>query len=83
LSQKLLHKREKFMQEEGKKKLKSNSISQSFLNESFEAFLDFASSTGNQTTTLSFELRINRCPVSGKKIGCQARPQPIFGNIFI
>jgi hypothetical protein len=49
----MLHKIGKIMQEQGKKKLKSNSITQSFLNESFGAFvdeiLDFASSTGNET----------------------------------
>jgi hypothetical protein len=35
--------------------MKSNSITQSFLNESFEDFVDFVSSTGNETTTLNFE----------------------------
>jgi hypothetical protein len=78
----MLHTKEKIMQEQGKQNLESNSITQSFLNESFEV-LDLASSTGNETTTLSIELRINRCPVSEKKIGCQARQQPIFGNIFV
>jgi hypothetical protein len=56
----MLHKIEKFMHEQGIKKLKSNFITQSFLNESFEAFVDYvldlASSTGNETTTLRFEL---------------------------
>jgi hypothetical protein len=83
----MLHKIEKIMQEQGKQNLESNSITQSFLNESFEAFvelvLDLASSTGNETTTLWFELRIKRCPVSEKQIGCQARQQPIFWNVFI
>jgi hypothetical protein len=82
----MLHKIEKIMQEHGKQNLESNSITQSFLNESFEAFvdqvLDLASSTGNETTTLWFELRINRCPVSEKKICRQARQQSIFGNIL-
>jgi hypothetical protein len=34
---------------------------------------------------LWFELRINRCPVSGKKIGCQPVPGPAatyFGGYF-
>jgi hypothetical protein len=35
-----LHTIEKIMQEQGKQNLESNSITQSFLNESFEAFLD-------------------------------------------
>ena len=42
---------EKITQEQGKQNLESNSITQSFLNDSFEAFvdlvLDLASSKGN------------------------------------
>ena len=72
------------MQEEGKQNLKSSSILQSFLNESFGAFVDFASSTGNQTTTLCFKSTGVQSP--GKKSAarlCQARQQPILGDIFI
>jgi hypothetical protein len=36
----MLHTIEKIMQEQGKQNLESNSITQSFLNESFEAFVD-------------------------------------------
>jgi hypothetical protein len=36
----MLHEIENFMQEQGKPKLESNSITESFLNESFEAFVD-------------------------------------------
>jgi hypothetical protein len=36
----MLHTIENFMQEQGKQKLESNSTTQSFLNESFEAFVD-------------------------------------------
>ena len=82
----MLHKLEKFMQEEGKQKLKSNSIPQSFFNESFDAFVDFASSTGNQsyqTTTLCFKSTGVQSPE--KKIGCQPVPGPAatyFGGYF-
>ena len=80
----MLHKLEKFMQEEGKQKLKSNSIPQSFLNESFGAFADFASSTGNQTTTLCFKSTGVQSPEKKSAASlCQARPQPILGDIFI
>jgi hypothetical protein len=84
----MVHKPEKFKQEEGKKKLKSNFIHQSFLNESFGAFVDFASSIGNQTTTLSFEL--TGVPSLEKKSaarpgpgqGSKAQQQPILGFFF-
>jgi hypothetical protein len=36
----MLHKIEKIMQEQEKQNLESNIITQSFLNESFEAFVD-------------------------------------------
>jgi hypothetical protein len=70
--------REQFIQEEGKQKLKSNSYLNSSLMKGFGAFVNFASSTGNQTTALWSK----SCPVSEKQIGCQARPQPNFGDIF-
>jgi hypothetical protein len=79
----MLHNLENFMQEEGKQKSKSNSIPQSFLNESFGAFVDFASSTGNQTTTLCFKSTGVQSPE--KKIGCQPVPSPAatyFGGYF-
>jgi hypothetical protein len=38
----------------GTRKIKSNSVTQSFLNERFEAFVDFPSCTGNETTLLWF-----------------------------
>jgi len=79
-----LHNLEKFMQEEGKQKLKSNSIPQSFLNESFGAFVDFASSTGNPTTTLCFKSTGVQSPEKKSAASlCQARPQLILGDIFI
>ena len=40
LIQKLFMNDKKIMQEQGKQNLESNSITQSFLNESFEAFVD-------------------------------------------
>jgi len=76
----MVHKLEKFKQEEGKKKLKPNCIPQSFLNERFGAFVDFASSTGSQTTTLSFEL--TGVPSLEKKSA--ARPgRNLFLGIFL
>ena len=66
--------------------MKSNSITQSFLNESFGAFvdeiLDFASSTGNETivvrtSTLWLELQINRVFLENKS---PARPG---SNLFL
>ena len=83
----MLHNLEKFMQEEGKQKLKSNSIPQSFLNETYEsfgAFVDFASSTGNPTTTLCFKSTGVQSPEKKSAASlCQARPQLILGDIFI
>jgi hypothetical protein len=55
-------------------------------NESFDAFVDFASSTGNQsyqTTTLCFKSTGVQSPE--KKIGCQPLPGPAatyFGGYF-
>jgi hypothetical protein len=76
----MLHKLEKFKQEEGKQKLKSNSIPQSFLNESFGAFVDFASSKGNQTTTLCFK----STGVQSPEKKSAARPgRNLFWGIFL
>jgi hypothetical protein len=53
------------------------------LNESFGAFVDFASSTGNQTTTLCFKSTGVQPPE--KKIGSQPVPGPAatyFGEYF-
>jgi hypothetical protein len=54
------------------------------LNESFEALVDFASSTGNETKH-DIVVRTSNQQVSRlwEKIGCQALQQHIFGNIFI
>ena len=75
----MLHKLEKFMQEEGKQKLKSNSIPQSFLNESFGAFVDFASSKGNQATTLCFKSTGVQSPEKNRLPGPAAT---YFGGYF-
>jgi len=80
----MLHNLEKFMQEEGKQKLKSNSIPQSFLNESFGAFVDFASSTGNQTTTLCFKSTGVQSPEKKNRLPACARPgRNLFWGIFL
>jgi hypothetical protein len=74
----MVHKPEKFRQEEGENKMKSNYIHQSFLNESFGAFVDFAYRQLNHDIVV----RINRCPVSGKKSA--ARPgRNLFLGIFL
>jgi hypothetical protein len=46
----------------------------------FGVFVDFASSTGNQTTTLWFESREGQ---SLKNVCCQALLQPILGIFLI
>ena len=80
----MLHNLEQFMQEEGKQKLKSNSIPRSFLNESFGAFVDFAgvSSTGKQATTLWFDLTSVLSLKTNWLPGPAATWLPIFGDIL-
>ncbi len=60
----MLHKRKKIMLEEGEKWLKSNSISQSFLDERLWCFSRFR--VEYRQSNHNIVVQINRCPVSEK-----------------